>query len=99
DSLWLVDRAGDLIVLAVERCLRLRPHQPDNLYSLLETPQALRRGPELVAILHVIRFIPARTDPECQPPIGQHVYGGGNLGQQRWMTVAVASHHLTQPNP
>ena len=57
-----------------------------------EVVEAAAGGAELVAVLVVVLFLPARSDAQDQPAVGDVVDGAGHVGQQLWVAVGVAGH-------
>ena len=63
-TLWLIDRAPDLVVFAFKDSLFLGPHGMDHLQRFTQHAQALRGIWIRIAIRFVLMFIPASADAE-----------------------------------
>src|SRR5260370_23372008 len=99
DAPPLVDRPVDRVVLPLEDRVVLGPHPVDDLAGLLEHAHALFELREAVTVGAPFMLVPARADPGIQTPVAGDVHGGGDLGVERRVAVAVAPDHLADANP
>ncbi len=99
DTLRLVDGAVDGVVPALEGRAILRPHAVDDLDRLAEHTHPLRHVGEAVAVGPPLVLVPAGADAGVEAAVAGDVHGGGDLGEEGGVAVAVAAHHLADLDP
>src|SRR3982074_637963 len=98
-ALGLVDGPVDRVVLPLEGGIVLGPHPVDDLAGLLEHPHPLPQFGEAVAVGAPFVLIPAGADAGVQTAVAGDVHGGGDLGVEGGVAIAVAADHLADTNP
>src|SRR3712207_3736596 len=92
-------RSVYLIELAFEDDVVLGPHAVDYLAGLAEHSHPHGDLGEAVAVGAPLVLVPAGAEAEEEAPVAHHVHGGGDLGQERGVAVAVAGDHLPDLDP
>src|SRR5438309_12004414 len=94
-ALWFVDGPVDRVVLPLEGGIVFGPHPVDDLAGLLEHTHPLPQLGESITVGAPFVLVPAGADPGVQTAVAGNVHGGGDLGVERRIPIAVAADHLT----